>query len=90
MIGARKNKVGLRIESLSLNGHQVVVSYNDDTNEATIEVNGSIKLSLVETGWGTVRVYGNRGVELGEIHTCMKSLDPRFAFAYLTERDLEG
>lgn len=80
---------GIRKESLSYRGHQVVVTYNDNTNEVTIETNGSIKLSLVETGWGTLRVYGHRGVELGEIHTPYKGLDPRFALPYLTERDLE-
>lgn len=87
MIGTGKNH-GLRIESVSWHGHQVVVTYNTECRHIWVESNGSAKLLLKESPRGTMTVYDGKGVNrLGEIFTDFDSLDIRFAFAYLTEKD---
>lgn len=80
---------GIRQESLSYRGHQVVVTYNDNTNEITVETNGSVKKRLVRTGEDTYSVYDGAGKLKGSLLVDHDYFRSDHLLLLLTQRDLE-
>ena len=85
----RKLPEGIRQEFLFYRGHQVVVTYNDNTNEVTIETNGSVKKRIVQTAEDAYTVYDGRGTKQGKILIDPEEFQLKHIPLLLSERDLE-
>lgn len=84
---------GIRQEFLSYRGHQVVITYDETTeqcNHVWVETNGSVKRHLVIAKDGnSFSVFDGQGRPRGELLVDWLHLTPNTLLGMLTQRDLD-
>ena len=83
---------GIRQETVSYRGHQVVITYDATAEKALhiwIETNGSVKRHLIQTGEDTLNVFDGQGRPRGELLVGWDALKSEHLCSLLSKRDLE-